>query len=396
MSHYLDNIPIGKPATSNNPDVGNVYVFYDKFGGLYTKLSNGTIVPFVIKNVDIVAATKTKLTYDAKGLITSGVDATTADIAPSTDRNYVTDAKSIVLGNTYGANNGDETGVTIGIINANAASKITPVDADSVVGVDSVAGNVIKRFTFTNIKAFLKTYFDTLYASLTGFSLTGVMNEAKGINIASAATTNIATATGNYVVVTGTTTITALGTAQAGSRRIVQFSGILTLTHNATSLILPTAANIITAVGDIAVFISEGSGNWRCAGYTRADGKALVSNGTFTGPIILGNAIYPPILTTSQDDYNPTGWSNSNLVFLSASSNVEITGFAAPSPDVAQFKILTNLGTGDVKLKNLNAGSIITNRIRCFNDSDQNMKKGAGMLIVRDVVNSVWIAILRL
>lgn len=114
-----------------------------------------------------------------------------------------------------------------------------------------------------------KTYVDE------GFSVSGAINEAQGTNIASAATTNIASATGNYVTVTGTNTITALGTAQAGARRTVTFNGALTLTHNATSLILPTGANIQTAAGDTAVFISLGSGNWRCTSYQRANGQPL-------------------------------------------------------------------------------------------------------------------------
>jgi len=42
-------------------------------------------------------------------------------------------------------------------------AKVTPVDADSSVIVDSAAANVFKATTYTNIKAFLKTYFDTLY-----------------------------------------------------------------------------------------------------------------------------------------------------------------------------------------------------------------------------------------
>ena len=65
-------------------------------------------------NTSITGATKTKITYDANGLVTAGADATTADIAPSTDRNYVTDAqKSGVLSNTSGTNTGDETTATI-------------------------------------------------------------------------------------------------------------------------------------------------------------------------------------------------------------------------------------------------------------------------------------------
>jgi hypothetical protein len=99
----------------------------------------------------------------------------------------------------------------------------------------------------------------------------------KGTDIPSAATTDIGAATGRYVHITGTTTITGLGTKTAGVLRIVTFDGILTLTHNATSLILPGAANIITAAGDVASFVSEGGGNWRCVSYSRASGGALVS-----------------------------------------------------------------------------------------------------------------------
>ena len=47
----------------------------------------------------------------------------------------------------------------------------------------------------------------------------------KGTNIASAAAINLGAATGDYVVITGTTTITSLGTADAGTERTLVFSG---------------------------------------------------------------------------------------------------------------------------------------------------------------------------
>lgn len=112
-------------------------------------------------------------------------------------------------------------------------------------------------------------------------------NESKSVDIASAATTDIGAATAPFVHVTGTTTITALGTVQAGTRRIVVFDGVLTLTHNATSLILPSGANITTAAGDVASFVSEGSGNWRCVDYVRASGQPLVAG---TAVVALGIA----------------------------------------------------------------------------------------------------------
>jgi hypothetical protein len=106
-------------------------------------------------------------------------------------------------------------------------------------------------------------------------AIANLFNGSKGADIASATTTDIGAATGIYVHVTGTTTITGLGTVAAGTLRVVRFAGALTLTHNATSLILPTGANITTAANDVAMFESEGSGNWRCISYTRANGAAL-------------------------------------------------------------------------------------------------------------------------
>lgn len=81
--------------------------------------------------------------------------------------------------------------------------------------------------------------------------------------IASAATTDLSTITARYINVTGTTTITAFGTLPAGHLKVLRFSGVLTLTHNATSLIIRAGANATTAAGDIYAFVSEGGGNWR-------------------------------------------------------------------------------------------------------------------------------------
>jgi hypothetical protein len=100
--------------------------------------------------------------------------------------------------------------------------------------------------------------------------------EAEGTK-ASAATCDIGSVTEYRVNVTGTTTITSFGSV-ANSRKLVRFTAALTLTHNATSLILPGGANITTAAGDVAEFASDGSGNWRCTSYEKASGRALISD----------------------------------------------------------------------------------------------------------------------
>jgi hypothetical protein len=82
------------------------------WGGITGTLSTQTDLQTALdlkvdENTAITGATKTKITYDAKGLVTTGADATTADITDSTNKRYVTDAQATVIGNTSGTNTGD-------------------------------------------------------------------------------------------------------------------------------------------------------------------------------------------------------------------------------------------------------------------------------------------------
>lgn len=168
----------------------------------------------------------------------------------------------------------------------------------------------------------------TTVAALMTFS--GVAaNFAKGSDIASATTTDIGAAIGNYVHVTGTTTITGLGTIQSGTWRLVRFTGALTFTHNATSLILPTAANITTAADDHALMVSLGSGNWICTNYARKSGVPLVAFTAATAPagtvvqvvnvqsgaVIAGDTDFP------KDDSIPQNTEGDELMTLAITPN---------------------------------------------------------------------------
>lgn len=97
----------------------------------------------------------------------------------------------------------------------------------------------------------------------------------KGSDITSAAT--ISVGEGGFFHVTGTVTITDIdfGTTKAGRAAKLVFDDVLTLTHNATTLILPTGASIITAAGDTCLVVSEGGDNVRVTDYTRKSGTAL-------------------------------------------------------------------------------------------------------------------------
>lgn len=70
-----------------------------------------------------------------------------------------------------GTNSGDETTTTIGTLINGSTSKTTPVDADSFAIRDSVGG-LLQKVTLANLKAVLKTYFDSLTTTLTNKTLT--------------------------------------------------------------------------------------------------------------------------------------------------------------------------------------------------------------------------------
>jgi hypothetical protein len=156
---------------------------------------------------------------------------------------------------------------------------------------------------------------------------------ATSSNIASAATTNLATATGWYVPVTGTTTITSFGTVASGQMYVLLFSGALTLTYNATSMLLPGAANIVTAANDTAIMVSQGSGNWRCVAYQRASGVPI----KVTSVATTDNAVVR---------FNGTGGVIQNsVVTIGDTGDIVTDGVIATTNDVFANTLLVNANT---------------------------------------------------
>jgi hypothetical protein len=94
------------PTARTNLGLGNV----DNTSDANKPVSNATQTALNAKadKTSITGATKTKITYNGQGIVTAGADATTADIADSTDKRYVTDAQRTVIGNTSGTNTGDQ------------------------------------------------------------------------------------------------------------------------------------------------------------------------------------------------------------------------------------------------------------------------------------------------
>ena len=121
--------------------------------------------------------------------------------------------------------------------------------------------------------------------------------------------------------ITGTTAITGFGSsATVGQVFYLVFGGSLTLTYNATSMILPGAANITTAANDTAQATYLGSGNWQVLRYTAAIQPAGFIGGI--SPLAVG-------LTVTNDGSTPNSKIDvtaQSAVLTNTAYNASVTG----------------------------------------------------------------------
>jgi hypothetical protein len=232
------------------------------------------------------------------------VAATAAQVAAATTQagNAATSAASALA--APGTNATSATSVAVGLgsksltiqTGKSYVAGMNVVIADSVTPTNSMFGNITSYNSGTgalivNVAQIAGSGTVAAWTiSLAGPLSTGVFNALKGADIASAATINLDTASGNFLHVTGVTTITAI-TLASGAERTVVFDGALTLTYNATTLILPGASNILTAAGDTMNVRGDGAGNVRVTAYNRKNGYDINGAGDHKVVVSTGNGL---------------------------------------------------------------------------------------------------------
>lgn len=258
----------------------------------------------VDENVAITGATKTKITYDSKGLVTSGADATTADIADSLNKRYVTDANLTTIGNQSGTNTGDETQATIktklgaatssvdGYATSTQITKLDGIAAGAEVNVNADWNAVSGDAQILNKPTIPTQYTDEMAQDAVGAmidtSLTYV--DATPLLQRAALTGAITASAGSNTTTLGSFTKAQLDTAVSDENVLYVGDVTSNATHTgdvtgSTALTLdPTAITgktLVTAVGSDYVLISDTSdgGNLKKALASDLAGGGGVSDG---------------------------------------------------------------------------------------------------------------------
>lgn len=200
---------------------------------------------------------------------------------------------------------------TIGTMNATTAAVTgtatigtAAIATANVSGTATIGTAVITTGTTTTSTV---TTLNATTANLTNANVSGVLKQTVG-TIASATALPVDVA-GNIFSVTGTTTITSINSKGAGTVIVLNFAGALTLTHNATTLILPDGQNITTAAGDVATLYEYSTGNWKLTSYQKAQKsvgglvqEVITQTGaTATGATTMSLADTIPVITAGTE-----------------------------------------------------------------------------------------------
>lgn len=287
----------------------------------------------VAANAGITGATKTKITYDAKGLVTAGADATTADIADSTNKRYVTDAQLTVIGNTSGTNTGDQ----------NLFSNIAVAGQSNVVADGT--GDTLTLVAGSNITITTDASTDSITIASTGGG--GVSDGDKG-----------------------DITVSSSGTVWTVDNDAISYAKIQNV----------SAASRLLGRGD------SGSGDVQ----EITLGTGLTMTGTTLSASSSGGTVLSPSQITSwQNNYNPTSW-GSGVQTLRLDGNSAFNFITGLTSTTGGHRVkLLNVGSNPIGMLDASTSSTAGNRFE-FGGRDLVLLPGRAIELEYDGTSSRW------
>ncbi len=248
----------------------------------------------VASNTLITGATNTKITYDAKGLVTAGVAATTADIAESTDKKYVTDAQLTKINTTVGSNTGDNA------VNSLYSGLVT--NATHTGDVTGSTALTIADNAVTTAKIAAGAITDSKVTDVAASKITGTLPVSKGGTGATTLTVN------NVLLGNGTSTLQSVAPGANGN----------VLTSNGTTWTSVAASAGAAAAGTL-------TGNTLASTVVNS---SLISVGTLTSATVSGKVI--------------VGASSATATSAVLEANSTTQGFLPPKMTFAQRNLINN------------------------------------------------------
>lgn len=166
-----------------------------------------------------------------------------------------------------------------------ATSKTTPVDADEIGLSDSTASFGLKKVTWANLKATLKTYFDTLYAAFKGPT----------VNTQTASYVLVASDVGKRVVMNSAsaTTIT-VNTSLFGAGDTLEIlnigAGVCTITAGTATVSTAGTLALVQNAGGKLYFTSAGVSTFLPTALAAASSSHRNQYVTVSADVVLGSS----------------------------------------------------------------------------------------------------------
>ncbi len=246
----------------------------------------------------------------------------------------------------------DETG-TGSLVFATSPTLVTPVLGTPASG------------TATNLTGLPAAGVVGTAAILGANTFTALQTQAAGADIASATAVDLTAATGNVVVITGTTTTTSF-TMTKGQQMVLIAAAAWPLTFHATTMNIVGGVSYTCAAGDRLYVVKDDDDVIRVS-VNKQDGTAVVSASGAASQITVANeatdtTCFPTFVTAATGDLGPK--SNAGLTFNSNTNSLAtttfvgaLTGNASGSAGSVAVGNITGAGTGVLTALAVNVGS---------------------------------------